>query len=204
MPRPRAASWPPAAGATRSVRITRDPVRRLVSIFRHVCRQQFLQGALDASLGLDTGRDGVSLQDLDRYLTGRSLTVPCDTDFHVCAQYHPIWDAPFDRVVTVNLDEMDLNTGLNGIEAALGLPLTRFDEIEKFEQLRQAKYARNRDYSGAGPLEAHRFLPTETIEFPKRDFERLGLVREMALRHHQIDFGRVASGDTAVSRENAM
>ena len=39
----------------------------------------------------------------------------------LCAQYHPLWDWDFDRVITLNIDQIELDAGLNAVEAAFGM-----------------------------------------------------------------------------------
>jgi hypothetical protein len=189
-----------AAGYT-LVKVTRDPAKRLVSIFRHVCRHTFLRDDLTRELGFDVAREGLSLVDFDRYLAGKRLVVPSEVNFHLCAQYHPVWDMAFDRVVTINMDQTDLNAGLNRVEAEFGLPHTDFKAVPKFDGLRRLHYARDVAWAGPEPVEAHRFLPAETAEFPKTALEAAPLLHEMARRLYAIDYDRVAAGD--VTRQPA-
>ncbi len=68
------------------LRVVRDPRKRLVSIFRHVCRHASLRRAVDRKLGLDTERDGLSLREFDAFLSDEQLSVPSRLNMHVCAQ----------------------------------------------------------------------------------------------------------------------
>jgi hypothetical protein len=178
------------------LRLTRDPVKRFVSIFRHVCRHPFIRKELNEKLGFETELQGLSLRDFDHFLTGQKLVLPTDVNFHLCAQYHPVWDLAFDRIITINMDETDLNAGLNDVEREFGLDLTDFTAIQKFGDLRRVHYSLDAPFAGAGPLETYRFKVSETRSFPKKELERLPLTRELARKHHAIDFGRCETADT--------
>ena len=56
------------------IKVTRDPKKRLVSIFRHACRFPFLYREVKQTLGFDVRSEGLSLVDLDRVL--RRLNAP--------------------------------------------------------------------------------------------------------------------------------
>jgi hypothetical protein len=186
------------------LRVTRDPAKRLVSIFRHLCRHAFQRNELSAVLGFDVARDGLSLVDLERFLEGRSLTVPSETNFHVCAQYHPIWDMPFDRVLTIDMDATDLNAGLNRVAAEFRLSHTDFAAVPKFDALRRTHYATDGPYEGPGPIEEHRFLPADTECFPKKTLEASPFVRDMAQRLYSVDYRHLARDKAAPNAPRAV
>lgn len=179
------------------LRITRDPTRRMVSIFRHVCRHSFLREALDAHFRRPTAATGVSMVELHDYLRGRPLMVPSEVNFHLCAQYHPVWEMEFDRVITLNIDSHALNEGLNAVEEEFDLPVTRFERIKRFDKLRRDHYAREIDYEGTEPIERVRFTPAMTREFPKKALEASAYARAMAEELHGVDLPHVSTGDTA-------
>jgi hypothetical protein len=178
------------------LKVVRDPHKRLVSVFRHVCRHQNLRGAVDRKLGIDTERDGLSLREFDAFLSNEKLVVPSRMNMHVCAQHQPVWTLPFDRVVTINVDETDLNGALNAFEASVGLEQTDFSNIPALATL-EKRHARESPYAGAEAIEDHRFRAADIVHFPKREFEETPLVRAMAARHYAADFGATASGDTS-------
>ena len=185
-------------GAGRTlVRVTRDPKRRLISIFRHACRFPFLAPLVRARLGFDPEAEGLSLTDLDALLGQLDLRSATAADPHVRCQWTPLWEMGFDRVVTLNMDERPLDPGLNAVERSLGLPETAFDRLPAFQALRELHYARPRPYVGEGPIETHRFRRQETRHFPKRELLASPLLEAMARRHYRHDYGQVASGDTA-------
>ena len=184
-------------GGLTLLKITRKPANRLVSIFRHACRFPFLRGQVREALGFDMNNRGLSLADLDAVLGRLRLVVPTEADPHVRAQYHPLWDLPFDRVVTLNLDEVPLDSSLNAVEREFGLPVTDFAALPQFQQLRETHYATPRTAEIRGPIETRRFRRHETAEFPKAALMSSALLESMARRHYAIDQGRVASGDTA-------
>lgn len=179
------------------IKITRDPAKRLVSIFRHLCRHRVLYNKLSEKLNLDARKDGVSLLDLQKYLDGENLTPPTKVNPHFCAQVHPIWNIPFDRIVTLNMDQTDLNSGLNSIEKEFGLKKTNFDSVQKFKQIRENHYGKDTIYKGAEPIEEHRFFPSELdTGFPKSQLSESSILQNMARDFYTSDFGRVDSGDT--------
>jgi len=178
------------------LRIVRDPERRMVSIFRHVCRHPILRKDIDRKLGIDTERDGLSLRQFDAFLTDETPVVPSRLNMHLCAQRHPTWAMPFDRVVTINMDEVALNPALNAFEADLGIERTDFARLPKLADIATRHYAREAGYDGDGAIEDHRFRAADTDAFPKAALEASPLVREMARRHHGIDLAATRSGDS--------
>jgi hypothetical protein len=179
------------------LKVTRDPKHRLVSIFRHVCRFPFLHQPVKDILGIDMRATGLSLADFDAVLGGLKLVIPTDVNPHVRAQRHPVWEMPFDRVITLNMDEIPLNDSLNAVERALGLTETNFARYAKFQNLRENHYAKETVYDGAAPIERYRFRPEETDAFPKRQIQASPLLERMARQHYAVDYGLVDSGDTA-------
>jgi hypothetical protein len=180
------------------LRVTREPAPRLVSIFRHACRFAFLEPMVRRRLGFSQREQGLSLRDLDAVLRGKRLVVPTTMNPHVCAQAHPVWDLGFDRVITLNMDETDLDAGLNAVERALGLPATDFAAIPAFARLRAEHYAREAARPVAGPIEDHRFRAADAAAaFPKAAIAASPLLAAMTRRHYRADLGRVASGDSA-------
>jgi hypothetical protein len=179
------------------VKITRDPKCRLVSIFRHACRRSFLHELVRTTLGFDPATEGFALADLDALLGQLKLTYPTRADPHLRVQESPLWTLPFDRVITLNMDEIPLNDGLNAVERVLGLPQTDFTRLAAFRRLRKAHYARERAFDASVPLETYRFRPHETKAFPKRELMASPLLERMARRHYAADYAGVGSGDTA-------
>jgi hypothetical protein len=179
------------------LKVTRDPKKRLVSIFRHACRYDFLAEQVRDVLGFDITREGLSLADLDAVLGGMDLVTPSRVDPHVRAQRHPVWGVPFDRVITLNLDETPLNPGLNAVERSLGMPVTNFARYQKFDRLREVHYAREGDFAREEPVERYRFRADETAAFPREALLRSPLLESMARRHYAVDYGHVACADTA-------
>ena len=179
------------------LRVTRDPKRRLVSIFRHACRFPFLRGAVRETLGFDMQNRGLSLADLDAVLGRLRLVPPTTANPHVRGQYSPLWDMRFDRVISLNIDEVGLDASLNAVERALGLPVTDFAGLPAFRALHETHHARARRFARKVPIETYRFRPHETAAFPKPAIMASPLLESMARRHYASDYGRVGSGDTA-------
>ena len=179
------------------IKITREPIKRLVSILRHVCRHSFMHEELLRKLNLNAAQHGVSLLDLRRYLGGENLIRPSAVDPHLCAQIHPVWSLSFDRIITLNMDQTELNFGINAIERELGMDETRFADNPKFNRVRESHYAKSGEYDGPEPIEEHRFMPSETRSFPKRQLTESVILQQMAREFYAPDFGKVDSGDTA-------
>ena len=185
-----------AAGYT-LLEVTRNPKNRLVSIFRHVCRFPFMHKPVQDILGFDLRQEGLSLADFDTLLGALNLVIPTDVNPHIRAQRHPVWEMPFDRTITLNMDEIPLNDSLNAVERALGLTETKFDRYVKFGNLRETHYAKESVYAGEEPIETHRFKPDETTAFPKKQIQASPLLERMARQHYAVDYPLVGSGDTA-------
>jgi hypothetical protein len=179
------------------LKITRDPKARLVSIFRHACRFAFLRDQVRETLGFDMRNRGLSLADFDAVLAQLPLAPPTQADPHLRVQYSPLWDMAFDRVITVNIDEVDLDASLNAVERALGLPVTDFASIPAFEQLHETHHARQHTLAASGPIETRRFRPDDTKAFPKAQLMASPLLESMAQRHYHLDIGRIETSDTA-------
>ncbi len=139
---------------------------------------------------------GISLVDLRTALTGRKLIVPSDMDIHVCAQYHPIWNLDFDRVITLNIDENNLNGGINAIENDFNLDRTEFNATSEFDELRHQHYALETEYQSDVPVEEFQFTSELTKSFPKKALEKSCFLNEMARELHAVDYPHVGSGDT--------
>lgn len=179
------------------IKITRDPKKRLVSIFRHACRYRFMHHELSRKLNLNAKKHGISLMDLSKYLEGENLIKPSSVNPHLCAQIHPVWRLSFDRTITLNMDQTDLNSGINAIERELGVNVTPFSDITKFNDIRENHYARSGHYTGSGPIEEHRFRPSETRNFPKQQLTESEIMDQMARDYYDVDFGKVDTLDTA-------
>ncbi len=179
------------------LRVTRDPVKRFVSCFRHAARWPLIDPLVKRKVGTAPAEDGLSLEDYFVALKGENLQTPAPIDVHSRAQNHPVWALPFDRVITLNVDETHLNPGLNAIEEALDLPQTDFAAYPQFAALRAHHYATDTPYTGDTPLEKLRIHRKETEAFPKKQLEALPVTTTMAQKLHGVDFARVASGDSA-------
>ena len=158
-----------AAGGGRGytlLKITRDPAKRLVSMFRHACRFPFMAEIFRRKLGIDIATAGISLRDFAAALEGLPLVAPTSTDPHICAQYHPVWDWGFDRVITLNIDQIELDPALNALESEFGLEPTDFAAHAAFGALRQTHYSLPARLDIAGPIEDHRFQLGKVRRFP--------------------------------------
>ena len=85
-------------------------------MFRHACRFPFMAEIFREKLGIDIATAGISLRDFAAALEDLPLVAPSGIDTHLSAQYHPVWDWAFDRVITLNVDQIGLNAALNALE----------------------------------------------------------------------------------------
>lgn len=179
------------------LRITRAPHKRLVSIFRHVARTLLIKNALDPVLGRDTAVTGFSLRELGEHLTGQNLITPSPVNVHLRAQYHPLWDRTFDRVITLNMDETSLDAGLEAIEREFGMGHRKPTDFDYFNGVRARHYSRDVPYDGDVAIEDARFGADKGPGFPKSALEQAPFTRALADRLYAVDLDRVATGDTA-------
>ena len=139
---------------------------------------------------------GLSLVDLDRILRRMKLTPPTRANPHVRVQHSPVWEMAFDRIVTLNIDEVPLDASLNAVEDALGLARTDFDRLPAFAHLHETHYAKEGVFDPAVPIETYRFRRTETDAFPKRQLAASLYLDDMARRLYRSDYGGVGTSDT--------
>ena len=178
------------------VKVTRDPARRLVSMFRHACRFPFMAGIFRERLGIDIATAGISLRDFATVLRDLPLVAPTSIDPHISAQYHPVWDWDFDRVITINIDQVGLDAALNAVEAEFGMKETVFAEHPAFEALRQTHYAQPARLDSAGPIEDHRFALGQVRRFPSRQLLASPLIGELVRTAYAVDIGRTDLADS--------
>lgn len=181
------------------VRVTRDPAKRLVLVFRYVLRMKFMDPFVAAKIGRDPAQ-GLSLLDFDQTLRAEDLGVHGRINMHCHLQDQPVWHLPFDRIITLNIDSHDMHEGLAQIEAALGLRHVPAAEIARHLDKSAKRYAADVDPEGlTGPLEAYLFgrNPKALRNFPKSALQAHPVVVRMAAEHYGIDQAQVASNDTA-------
>ena len=166
-------------------------------MFRHACRFPFMTEIVREKLGIDIATAGLSLRDFARVLEDLPLVVPAVPDPHISAQYHPVWDWEFDRVITLNIDQVGLDDALNAVEAEFGMKKTVFAEHPAFEALRQSHYAQPARLEIAGPIEDHRFALGEVRQFPSRQLLASPLIGELVRRAYAVDIGRTDLADSA-------
>ncbi|WP_444758846.1 hypothetical protein, partial [Puniceibacterium confluentis] len=167
------------------LRVTRAPHRRLVSSFRHVMRHNLLQDVLDPALGRDTSVSGASLTEVGCVLEQHDLCTPSGLDMHICAQFHPLWDMPFDRVITLNLDDMPLGAGLRAVEDELGLTPSPVDDLPGLQAMRHRHYTGDAPHAGPAPVE-DTWLTGQGETFPKSALERAAQTRVIAERLYAV------------------
>ena len=178
------------------LRVTRDPAARLVSIFRHAVRSARLWPQMAPWLSHDIAREGLSLEEFDRFLGAQDLGARSATNEHFSVQSHPVWDMRFDRVVTLNLDTHPLDEGLAAVDADLALGAGRPAPAALRKAASVERYAVEAPYEGGDPLERHRFRHAGAEGFPKAQLMASPLLLDMVRRHYAPDLGRVATGDT--------
>lgn len=178
------------------IRVTRDPIKRLVSCFRHAVRFPAIDALVKQSVGHDPAKEGLSLTDFHQALKGKDLYCWNGYDMHVCLQQHPVWYKNFDRVITLNADDTDLFTGLNQIEKSLGMKKTQFDIFPKFRNLARGHHANDIAYTDDVPIAKKRLLRENIRDFPKSALLASPKLATVARDLHGRDFDQVASGDT--------
>lgn len=180
------------------LRVTRSPFTRMVSILNHAARSPGLWPEIDAALGGSVADDGLSLSDLDRFMSARDLTAWSTTNAHFCVQDHPVLGLRFDRRIVVNIDETSLDEALADLDREIGAPTEELGNRRDVRRInRRRRYAKDTAYDEEGPIEARRFRRDELDRFPKSDLLASGFLRDVTDRHHGVDVGRVGSGDTA-------
>lgn len=178
------------------IRVTRDPVKRLVSCFRHAIRFPAIDKLVKKELRHDPKTNGLSLNDFHTALKGKELYCWNGYDMHVCLQQHPAWYYDFDRVITLNVDETNLFNGLNQIEKSLGMKKTKFDLFPKFRNLANGHHAQDIPYTGDIPIEEVRFSRGPIKKFPKSALLATPMLPKVARDLHGPDFDQVTTGDT--------
>lgn len=123
------------------IKVTRDPFKRMIASFRHVVRHPLIDEVVAKRLGIDIARDGLSLRDFVAALSGLPLEYGQGLNNHVCKQEQPIWHQHFKTIITINIDEIELNAALNAAARDTGLDAIDFGSIEKFAWLRSVHHA---------------------------------------------------------------
>jgi hypothetical protein len=158
----------------------RDPVKRLLSSYRHNLGHGYADDRISQALGRRVSYvDGYSLDEFLRYLEAQDMA---SAEVHVRLQYNPVSERT--AVKVINIDEADMLREMNAIEREHGLPLTDFASLGAFakDDRRNAKISVRQRYSpddvltrsdakGAWPVEAS-ILDAVTVERIKRLYAR--------------------------------
>ena len=160
------------------LKITRDPHKRLVSMFRHACRFPFMAATFRERLGIDLE----TMEHLAARLRHRARRAAADAPDQrrirtSGSKYYPGWDWDFYWVITVNIDQTDLDAALNAVEAEFGLPVTDFAAEDAFARLRKQHYAVPARLDPDGAIEDYRFRPGAVRRFPTAQLLQLLLGR---------------------------
>ena len=180
------------------IKVTRDPMKRLVAIFRHAVRTPFAD-ELALKRGINIEKDGLTLREFGEIYKGVDLRRSSkEADIHACSQIQPVWDLNFGRTITLNMDEVPLNDSLNDIERSVGLNITNFSAHAKFSQIRDNHYVNNdQDLESVSSLEDVRFYRDEVDKrFPKTALQNLPFTSELAKKLYPDDFAPVRTSDT--------
>ena len=154
-------------------------------------------GSSAAELGIDIATAGISLADFAAALEGLPLVAPTSADPHICAQYRPVWDRAFDRVITLNIDQVDLDAALNAVEVRVR-PVA--DRLRRACRLRRAApnalfaagAARHRRPDRGPPLPARQGPP-----LPERGRSWLAADPPAGASCYAADLGRTDLFDSA-------
>lgn len=173
------------------IKVTRDPLKRMIASFRHTVQYSLIDEIVAKRLGIDVKREGLSLRDYTTALSGLPLKFNGDVDMHVCKQEQPIWHQPFGKIITINMDECDLNAALNAAARETGLKEIDFDQVEKFKWLRREHYAEDVDFNQADVVD-FRFKRGEWKgKFPKTSLQRAPEAAQFARILYNSDFDQV-------------
>lgn len=173
------------------IKVTRDPLKRMIASFRQVVEYPVIDDLVADRVGVDIERQGLSLRDYATALSGLSLTLDSGLDMHVCKQEQPIWQQSFGNIITINLDECDLNMALNAAARATGLDEIDFDGVEKFKWLRRQHYAEDVDFNQDGIVD-FRFRRGHWLgKFPKTSLQSTPEAARFARLLYDSDFDQV-------------
>lgn len=160
---------------------SRDPVKRLLSSYRHNVGLGYADERISRALGRPVSyTEGYNLDDFLRYLETLNLAGPCDG--HVRLQVQNISRSV--PINVINVDQVDMLEQMNEIERRHGLPVTDFGNIHAFahddkrrvkfgtqEQFSVTRVLKETDAKGHWPLEAS-VLDEKTTERIKRLYAR--------------------------------
>ena len=174
------------------MRVMRNPLRRLVSGFRHAVRTGYADRDLTRLRGREIrAAEGLSIVE---YLELLAAVDVSDCNAHHRLQRNPVDDLDFGRVVTIDIDSEDLDAALRRVSAEFGLPSIPLDSLPMMEHLAWHHHAPPDDASRIGDrsdeeLLHHRFTVHDTRHhWPGRRLAALPEVQEAARRLYAPDW----------------
>ncbi|MBU2943919.1 sulfotransferase family 2 domain-containing protein [Shimia thalassica] len=135
------------------LKVTRDPAKRLISQFRHCVRYNVIDTQIQNRAGISMSKDGLSFNDFVKVLKKIPRERPSTSDPHVCAQFQPVWTLPFGRVITINVDDCEVNDVLNLVEKELDMSVTDFETQGTFARIKKIHYAKKEPVVVDAPAE---------------------------------------------------
>lgn len=165
----------------------------MIASFRQSVEYPVIDDLVAERMGINVKQEGLSLRDYSTALTGLPLTLEGGLDMHVWKQEQPIWHQPFGKVITINLDECDLNVALNDAARVTDLEEIEFDRIEKFKWLRQEHYAEDVDFNQNDIVDFRFKRGHWQGKFPKTSLQRTPEAAQFARTLYDSDFDQVRS-----------
>lgn len=178
------------------LRVMRNPLRRLVSSFRHAVRTGYADRDLMKALGRDVRvADGLSMQ---MYLDFLHRTDLQHCDPHHRWQRNPVDSLGFGRITTIDVHDENLEHALLAFSREMGLPEVPFDTLPHMEAFSKTHNAPFDDESAVYGLDdaallRHRFARTDAQRrWPGGRLEALPDVQNAARRLYAPDWAWLA------------
>jgi hypothetical protein len=174
--------------------VTRDPVARFTSIFRHVLRHGVLQDLVSDALGKNIRETGLSASELLQVIAHQHENAT--PDIHFAMQSHPITQKRFGRRVILNIDTHDMLDGLNQFAKTTDLPVVDFTAIPEFAKIAQSHHGKNADLTVSEDLFHTPFKVGTFKEFPKGALLQSRKLKEAVTEVFAKDIGTNSTTDS--------
>lgn len=174
--------------------ITRDPVARFISIFRHVLRHSVLQDLVNETLDKNIRETGLTASELLEAIA--SYNKSGNPNIHFAMQSHPMTQNHFGRRVVLNIDTHDLLDGLNQFAQTTNLPQVDFTAIPEFAKIAQSHHGENADIAVTDDLFHTPFQVGTFKEFPKDALGQSLKLKEAVANVFQKDIETTSTYDS--------
>lgn len=174
------------------LRVMRNPLRRLVSSFRHAVRTGYADESLSARFGREIrAAEGLAVEEFLDLLEQEDLD-RCNV--HHRLQRNEIDDMGFGESIVLDVESTDLEEALLRFSRRFGLPEVRFDALPRYREFAAVHHAPSDDGSKVSELDdealiRHRFTQAEARRhWPGGRLESLPAVQEAARRLYAPDW----------------